>query len=140
MKRHSSLIPLSHDHHHALVEARRLRRGSDADAAARRAACEAFLRFFSVETIRHFRQEEEDLFPLLVDREEPAGELLTQALLEHQRLHALVDRLDRGLGLGDPDAALMREVGELLDAHVRLEERQLFPLIQDTVSDEELEA
>ncbi|MGH3023953.1 MAG: cupin domain-containing protein, partial [Gaiellaceae bacterium] len=42
--------------------------------------------------------------------------------------------------LGDPDAALMREVGELLDAHVRLEERQLFPLIQDTVSDEELEA
>ncbi|MGH3024167.1 MAG: hemerythrin domain-containing protein, partial [Gaiellaceae bacterium] len=140
MKRHPSLIPLSHDHHHALVEARRLRRDADADAAARRAACEAFLRFFSLETIRHFRQEEEELFPLLVDREEPAGELLTQALLEHQRLHALVARLDRGLALGDPDAALMREVGELLDAHVRLEERQLFPLIQDTVSDEELEA
>jgi hypothetical protein len=28
--------------------------------------------------------------------------------------------------------------GELLDAHIRLEERQLFPLIQELVPDDEL--
>jgi quercetin dioxygenase-like cupin family protein/hemerythrin-like domain-containing protein len=140
VKRHPSLIPLSHDHHHALVQARRLRRGADSDAAARRATCESFLRFFSRESVRHFRQEEEELFPLLVDRTEPAGELLTQALLEHQRLHALVDRLDHELALGEPDAGLMRELGGLLEAHVRLEERKLFPLIQETLSDRELKA
>jgi hypothetical protein len=28
--------------------------------------------------------------------------------------------------------------GELLDAHIRLEERQLFPLIEELVPDEEL--
>ena len=32
----------------------------------------------------------------------------------------------------------MRELGDLLVAHVRLEERQLFPLIEETVSDEAL--
>ena len=29
MKRHPALIPLSHDHHRALVEARRLRQAAD---------------------------------------------------------------------------------------------------------------
>jgi hypothetical protein len=29
MKRHAALVPLSHDHHHALVEARRLRHAAD---------------------------------------------------------------------------------------------------------------
>jgi hypothetical protein len=143
VKRHPSLIPLSHDHHHhhhALVEARRLRRGADADAAARRATCESFLRFFSQESVRHFRQEEERLFPLLVDQQEWPSDLLTQALLEHQRLHALVDRLDHELALGEPDTGLMQELGRLLEAHVRLEERQLFPLIQETVPDAALSA
>ena len=140
MKRHPALVPLSHDHHHALVEARRLRRSADSDGRARRAASESFLRFFSRESVRHFRQEEEELFPLLVDRGEEAGELVTRALLQHQRLHALVARLDRELAGGEPDAELVRELGELLDAHVRLEERQLFPLIEQTVPGAELEA
>ncbi len=34
----------------------------------------------------------------------------------------------------------MRELGQLLESHVRLEERQLFPLIQETVPDEALGA
>ena len=78
MKRHRALIPLSHDHHHALVEARRLRRaagGADATGAAR-----AFLRFFADESTRHFRDEEERLFPTVVDVEE-TREPIVQALL-----------------------------------------------------------
>ena len=58
MKRDPSLVPLSHDHHHALVQARRLREGAEPGAS--------FLRFFSEETIRHFCEEEERLFPALV--------------------------------------------------------------------------
>ena len=67
MKRHRALIPLSHDHPHALVEARRLRRaagGNDATGASR-----AFLRFFADESTRHFRDEEERVFPAVVDAE-----------------------------------------------------------------------
>lgn len=139
MRRHPALRPLSHDHHHGLVEARRLRRAADGEVAARREAAAAFLRFYSSETIRHFREEEETVFPLLVDEPDPAGELLTRAVLEHQRLHALVERLDRAVAAGDPRPELMRETAELLESHIRFEERTLFPFVEDTVAGERLD-
>jgi hemerythrin-like domain-containing protein len=88
----------------------------------------AFLRFFAGETVEHFREEEELLFPLVVDFDE-ARELLVQALLEHQRLHALTSRLQQLVTTGGEIDDVMRELGELLEAHVRLEERRLFPMI-----------
>ena len=121
MKRHAALIPLSHDHHHALVAARRLRQSAGGDDASAEAA--SFSRFFADESVPHFRDEEEHLFPLVVDSEE-AQPLVVRALLEHQRLHALARDLASG------DTARMRELGELLEAHVRFEERELFPLIE----------
>jgi hemerythrin-like domain-containing protein len=116
MKRHPALIPLSHDHHRALVEARRLRRAADAPESA--AAATGFLRFFADETIPHFRQEEELLFPSVLDLEE-ARELLVRALLEHQRLHALTARLQQLVDTGGEVDETMRELGLLLEAHVR---------------------
>ena len=52
-----------------------------------------------------------------------------RALLEHQQLHALVARLAAG------ELVRMRELAELLEAHVRFEERELFPLIERLVGD-----
>jgi quercetin dioxygenase-like cupin family protein len=132
MKRHPALISLSHDHHRSLVEARRLRRAADAPESAE--AATAFLRFFADETIPHFRQEEEMLFPSVLDLEE-AHELLVQALLEHQRLHALTARLQQLVNTGGEVDETMRELGRLLEAHVRLEERELFPLIEGLVEE-----
>ena len=128
MKRLQALIPLSHDHHHALVEARRLRRAADRDDDPSGAAA-AFVRFFRTSSVPHFREEEEALFPLVIDVEE-ARALLVQALLDHQYLHALVAALEAGRDV----RATMRELGERLEAHVRLEERQLFPLIERVAS------
>jgi quercetin dioxygenase-like cupin family protein len=136
VRRHRALAPLSHDHHHSLVEARRLRRaanGPGADAAAR-----AFLRFFAAEGIRHFREEEELLFPLVADRPE-AREPVVRALLEHQRLHALAAQLAPQAHAGRPSPELMSELGERLDEHVRYEERELFPLIERLVDEATLE-
>ena len=132
MKRHPALVPLSHDHHHALVAAGRLRRAVDAPDAA--AAATAFLRFFAAETIRHFREEEELLFPSVIEFEE-TREVLVQALLEHQRLHALTARLQQLVTTGGQVEDVMRELGELLEAHVRLEERRLFPLSERLLED-----
>jgi quercetin dioxygenase-like cupin family protein/hemerythrin len=136
MKRHRALVPLSHDHHHALVEARRLRHAADGPESG--AAAAAFLRFFAAETVKHFREEEELLFPLAVGFDE-AHEPLVRALLEHQRLHALVAELEARVADGGPVAGEMRELGELLEAHVRHEERVLFPLIERLVAGEALE-
>lgn len=124
MKRHPALIPLSHDHHHALVEARRLRRAADSDGDPTPAVA-AFADFFAAVNVPHFREEEETLFPLVADVDE-ARPLVVEALLEHQRLHALVAELARSADV----RRTMRETGELLEAHVRREERELFPLIE----------
>ncbi|HXV34245.1 MAG TPA: hemerythrin domain-containing protein [Gaiellaceae bacterium] len=137
MKRHRALVPLSHDHHHALVEARRLRRA--ADGPEPREAGAAFLAFFAAETVHHFREEEELVFPLTVGFDE-AREPLVRVLLEHQRLHALVAELEAGLADGGPVADELRQLGELLEAHVRFEERELFPLIERLVAGEALES
>jgi hypothetical protein len=39
---------------------------------------------------------------------------------------------------GVVDRETLAAAGELLDAHIRLEERQLFPLIEELVPDDEL--
>ncbi len=130
MKRHRALIPLSHDHHDALVAARRLRRGAEAPDPT--AAATAFLAFFAASAVPHFREEEELLFPRVADTEE-ARELVVQALLEHQHLHAAAAELRELVARGSADPALgerMRELATLLDGHVRFEERRLFPLIE----------
>jgi hypothetical protein len=73
----------------------------------------------------HFREEEEVLFPLVAHFEE-ARPLLVEALLDHQRLRALVARVATVTDV----RPCIREIGELLEAHVRREGRELFPLIE----------
>ena len=129
MKRHPVLIPLSHDHHHALVAAKRLRAAADAEDPGEGVA--GFAAFFREETIPHFRDEEEIVFPLVAASDE-ARPLVVRALLEHQQLHALVAELGRS---DDPRPA-MALIADLLEAHVRLEERELFPLVERLALDE----
>jgi hemerythrin-like domain-containing protein len=135
VKRHPALVPLSHDHHDALVAARRLRRGADGDD--RVAAARAFLTFFDAETIQHFREEEETLFPQVIDRDE-AGDLVVAALRDHQRLHAMTAQLANHVASGTADPDLMRALAEQLEIHIRREERELFPVIQDLLTESEL--
>ena len=138
MKRHPALIPLSHDHHHGLVQARRLRRAATRGPAERGDAAAAFLSFFAAETRHHFRDEEERLFPLLVGAEDPAAELLARVLLEHQQLYALVRTLEGELEAGDASASEMERLARALEEHIRFEERTLFPLIESVASDDDL--
>jgi quercetin dioxygenase-like cupin family protein len=130
------LTPFSHDHHHGLVQARRLRLAAARQTADRREAAADFLTFFARDTRLHFREEEERLFPLLVGADDPGTELLTQALLEHQLLHALVHALERELGRGNAPATEMRQLARALERHIRFEERTLFPFIEDLITDE----
>ena len=55
---------------------------------------------------------------------------LVRALLDHARLHALAAQLRSGLAVGVVEAETLQSAGALLEAHVRLEERELFPLIE----------
>jgi len=136
MKRHPALIPLTHDHHHALAQARRLREAAAGPAGERLTTAQGFVAFFRAEAVPHFREEEELLFPLLVAHVDPVPALLGQVLLEHVRIHALVHRLASECAAGDATEAGCREPAELLAAHIRLEEGELFPLIEAEVPDQ----
>ena len=140
MKRHPALIPLSHDHHAELVQARRLRFASGSDVAeARVAAAMQYVAAFFAETHRHFRVEEERLFPEFV-RSGGSSPLLERVLAEHEELLALASAVREEAATGDVRSDTMVQLADLLDVNVRREERELFPLIEQTVSDGDLRA
>lgn len=139
MKRHPALVPLSDDHHHELVQARRLRSAADAGPEERVAAGSAYVELFFTETVEHFRREEDELFPVYLRREGADPALVERVLREHMELHGLARTLRTAVAAGDVPAETLRELGTLLSDHVRLEERELFEAIQRVIPSSELD-
>jgi hemerythrin-like domain-containing protein len=133
MKRSAALAPLSRDHHVALVIARELARAAEADAEAAQAR---FVRFLGEHELAHFALEESVLLPAL--REEPSGPELARRMLEdHEWLRAAMRRLR-----GSADAAsveYLHAVGKRLRGHVQMEERELFPYLEEVLDAAALE-
>jgi ubiquinone/menaquinone biosynthesis C-methylase UbiE/hemerythrin-like domain-containing protein len=126
MRRHSSLRDLSSDHHQALVQAHRLQRAASADDATRRKFVAEFLQFWHEHAQRHFCEEEQALLPYFARW----GELNQEPIHQMLREHALI-RCDAALlEAGKYDESTCRALGTQLEAHVRLEERVIFPLIE----------
>jgi hemerythrin-like domain-containing protein len=126
VKRHAALQPLSRDHHVALVAAQRLRRATPATADdARR----HFLTFWAEHGAQHFRVEEDVLLPVFATHGDPEDERIARMLTDHVRIRARV------LTLGTAGVDELQALGEELAAHVRLEEREVFPLIEATLTD-----
>ena len=139
MKRHPALVPLSDDHHHELVQARRLQAAAGSGVDERLAAAAAYVELFFTETVEHFRREEETVFPLYLRHEDADTALVERVLREHMELHGLARRLRAEAAADDVQADTLRELGTLLHHHVRLEERELFEAIQATVPAAELD-
>lgn len=130
MKRHPGLQKFSREHHAALVLAKRAQRlGGGAAEAAVRFAAEA-AQACSTELEPHFSAEEDGLLPALAAAGETA--LVNRTLADHEALRALACRLAAG------DVAGLRRFGELLAAHVRFEERELYPRAESTLPAEAL--
>lgn len=134
-RRSAALTGLSHEHHHALAQALVLKRLDEADAAA---AWERFLVFWEEEGSDHFAEEEGVLLPAFAraggDATDPA---VVRTLLEHVLIRAKVDEIR---AQAEPRASDLHLLGDWLELHVRLEERILFPLIEDTVPEASLRA
>ena len=129
MKRDLRLHGLTSDHHHALVLARRLQ-----EAAARGALDVALSaevrRRYDDDLGPHFAVEEEELFPALalVGR----TDLVERTLREHGALRDHLAAAESGA------RSRLAEFGTLLEAHVRFEERDLFPACEALVGPEVL--
>src|SRR5215204_28841 len=139
MKRAAELRGLSDDHHQGLVQARQLRRASLGEAGDQAEAAAAFLEFWRKDTSLHFRKEEEVLLPVFARHggnpvREPLGEMLAQ----HARIRGLVMELGDQVADGEVRPETLQSIGELLETHIRLEERRVFPLIEETLTGEAL--
>ena len=140
MKRHPALVGLSEDHHHELVQARRLLMAAGADADTRLEAARTYVDAFFTDTVEHFRREEETVLPLYARQPTADAGLLERVLREHMELHGLARALRAEVAAEDVSGATLEELGSLLRDHVRLEERELFEDVQRIVPPAELDA
>ncbi|HYC00607.1 MAG TPA: hemerythrin domain-containing protein [Candidatus Limnocylindrales bacterium] len=131
-KRHDALIPLSHDHQKALMLAFRLLHPSPpgpetptTPASTPQQRREEVLAFFETHLVEHFAIEEEILFPVLRASGVGLEPLVDELCEDHRRMRSARDRVAQA---GD-EAQLCRaleDFGQLLEAHVRREEREMF--------------
>lgn len=124
MKRDEALRPLSREHLVALATAKKLREAEDAEAGSR-----AFLDFWRDDGQHHFRVEEEVLLPIWATHAEVDRAAVHRMLDEHLAIRR--EALD--LEAGGATLDRVRELGRVLHDHVRFEERQLFPAIEDAL-------
>jgi iron-sulfur cluster repair protein YtfE (RIC family) len=137
-KRHPSLVALSHDHHHGLALALRLRQGDvalltdgwihDRHEQAKRVAA-----FYRDELRSHFLAEERSLFPAMRQYVPVSTDLIDRLVLQHRQIEEIIERVS-GPAVRDLAALLVR-LGEVLELHIRAEERELFPLYEEHVPD-----
>ena len=133
MIRQPGLQPLSRDHHRALAIALRLVR-CDVDSAVETQS--AFLHYWDEDGRGHFRDEEEVLLPLFANWADPEHPLIIRVLNDHLLIRQRVLDMQRK---GAEPLWRLRELGALVSDHVRLEERELFPLIEERLPGEVLD-
>jgi iron-sulfur cluster repair protein YtfE (RIC family) len=127
VKRLPELQGISREHHDGLLLCWKIRAGTAKGVAPARIRryCRRFLR----ERLKpHYTIEEAVLFPVL-GMGHPG---VRKAMAEHRRLQRLIN--------GRTDATLaISMIEEELEAHIRFEERQLFNIIQEAATPEQLE-
>lgn len=133
LQREPALQPFSRDHYQGLVQARKAIRAAEQDAAARREAVASFLDAWRQEIADHFADEERLLIELM---NEPDVRRLRD---EHATLRRFAGEAETKAGDADPDPAWLRRLGETLEAHIRWEERELFPRIEQHATGEQLQ-
>ncbi len=124
MKRSSTLLPLSREHHTALTLAKACERAAQSDDKTLvNQVCRRVILAFSNNLEPHFLFEETSLLPLLHGTETQA--LIERTLADHQQLRGLINALRQN------DVKALDNFGRCLSAHVRFEERELFPALEN---------
>ena len=139
MPRHSTLIPLSHDHHEALLIALRLKKGGPTSQHDHlwqtdiKKQVHSLQLFFERELLPHFTIEEEILFPVASTIPE-LQDTIKNLLAQHQMMREAM----RDISHVNDETRLKKELadfGALLESHVRIEERELFPKLEEAESE-----
>lgn len=126
IKRHEALQPWSREHHQGLLLSWKIKKGFALNVEPQRIKdyCDWF---WKTHLHPHFVTEENFLFPILGDE----NYLVEQALDEHGQLRAMFEQKEA-------DTDTLSQIENLLNDHIRFEERVLFNAIQEVASKAEL--
>jgi iron-sulfur cluster repair protein YtfE (RIC family) len=130
-RRHDSLIPLSREHQYGLMLCLRIHRGlleHSADSKWLTSKANNAVLFYEGELVTHFKAEEDFLFPAMSELD-GAARIIDELLAEHLEIRRLIDQLRRIEPLSL--AATLKQLADLLEAHIRKEERELFPIYEE---------
>jgi hemerythrin-like domain-containing protein len=134
MKRIKQLQPLSMEHHLSLsLAANAIRTAQNGDPDAIHQLCSDIIEDYDKTWRPHFDHEERLIFEPFADRSEKIQQMCAQLTDEHRRFDDMVDQMKAG------KEDILLEFGELLKAHTRREERELFPLISVVLTTAELD-
>ena len=123
IKRSEELKPLSRDHHLGLLLCWKIRKGIDLKISPIRIA--AYISFFYYSYLEsHFREEELYVFPLV----KKGDNKVKRALDEHREIEKFIKLIRNML----TDYKYLIRFEQMLDDHIRYEERVLFPYIEST--------
>jgi hemerythrin-like domain-containing protein len=129
IKRSKQLAPLSREHHDGLLFAWKIKQGIDNKAPLEKMRQYA-LWYWRHHIKPHFFQEEKILLPYL-----PAGHPMAARLQEeHDQVRELILGLDE-----EVDKRTLIILCNLLNAHIRFEERELFGYMEGLLTPEQLE-
>src|SRR5579863_4800339 len=133
MLRDKSLIPLSHQHQHALALCVRIDRASPIPNADLAAWQVEIAQLFQSEIAIHFAAEERVLFPAALEFDE------LKLLIEELRAdHAWLREQFNGTVAQTLSASDVTGLAARLAAHIRKEERRLFERLQQLLSRDQL--
>ncbi|MFB4168377.1 hemerythrin domain-containing protein [Virgibacillus sp. JSM 102003] len=136
IKRHESLQPLSRHHMIGLHLALKLKRaGTDESLLTKEEIKQEVDEFWNPNGQQHFREEEEFLLPAYAQYENVEQPEIIEMLLEHVKIRAQMDNL---INAKDVSLDVMHELGMLLEAHIRKEERVIFPMIEKALPEKKL--
>ncbi len=133
MLRDKSLIPLSHQHQHALALCVRIERASPIAEADLGAWLEEMAQIFRTEVQFHFSAEECVVFPV-ARRFGELDHLVEELLADHGALRTQFAAAEAGQATNSDVSGFAKKLSD----HIRKEERQLFERLQKLLSAEDL--
>ncbi len=127
MKRNEHIILLSRDHHFGLLFCWKIRQGLKWNVDPER--IKRYVSYFWDHHLRqHFHEEETVLFIL---KDDP---WCRRAQEEHRTIEQLV----KDIAQPDTNTTLLQSLTDMVDRHIRYEERELFPYLEQTLTEDQL--
>lgn len=129
LKRNAGLIQFSREHHFSLLLVWKIRHGIQKNIAPERIAS-FIIYFYEHDLQKHFEAEELELFPKL-GKENVHQQ---KALHEHETMCQLIAEIRADT----KNYKLFEKFADTLEKHIRFEERTLFDVLQNSLTEQDL--